>query len=158
MRGTDSSSAGNKYEPELVDFPGLLPATAPPRPSFPDEPKFLDSLPDVSRFLCLMFPDFFAWCFLICLPNVSRLLDVPCFFLWCILISWPDVSRFPCLIFTNVFAEYHSSFSPHGPLDFLRPGSFYNSNSLIWVRDFHLKIFFYPVFSPPTSSFDILSK
>ena len=26
MRGTDSSSAGNKYEPELVDFPGLLPS------------------------------------------------------------------------------------------------------------------------------------
>ena len=145
--------------PSLWISQDYFPATAPPRPSFPDEPKFLDSLPDVSRFLCLMFPDFFAWCFLICLPNVSRLLDVPCFFsFWCIPISWPDVSRFPCLIFTNVFAEYHSSFSPHGPLDFLRPGSFYNSNSLIWVRDFHLKIFFYPVFSPPTSSFDILSK
>ena len=150
MRGTDSSSAG-KYEPELVDFPGLLPSHCSTQAQFSrrtEVPRFfawcfpISSL-DVSWFVCLMYPD--------CLM-------FPVFFFWCIPISWPDVSRFPCLIFTNVFAEYHSSFSPHGPLDFLRPGSFYNSNSLIWVRDFHHKILFCPVFSPPTSSFDILSK
>ena len=95
--------------PSLWISQDYFPATAPPSPSFPDEPKFLDSLPDVSRFLCLMFPDFFAWCFLICLPNVSRLLDVPCFFslmypiflAWCFPISLLDI--FQCLCRISLF-------------------------------------------------------
>ena len=60
--------------PSLWISQDYFPATAPPRPSFPDEPKFLDSLPDVSRFLCLMFPDFFAWCFPISLLDIYQCL------------------------------------------------------------------------------------
>ena len=119
MRGTNNSSAGNKYEPELVDFPGLLPSHCSTQAQFSrrtEVPRFFAwcfsiSLPDVSRFLRLMFPDF--------LPNASWFLYLmypdclmfPGFFFWCIPISWPDVSRFPCFIFTNVFAEYQSFFS-----------------------------------------------
>ena len=103
--------------PSLWISQDYFPATAPPRPSFPDEPKFLDSLPDVSQFLCLMFPDFFAWCFpIFCrmLPdfftlNVSRLPDVPWFLFlmypnflaWCFPISLLDI--YQCLCQISVF-------------------------------------------------------
>ena len=135
--------------PSLWISQDYFPATAPPRPSFPDEPKFLDSLPDVSQFLCLMFPDFFAWCFPISLPNVSWFLCLCIPIAWCSLVSFSDVSQFLDLMFPDFLAWYLpmslpniSLPFPYEPFDFLRPGSFYNSNSLIWVRDFHLEIIF----------------
>ena len=121
--------------PSLWISQDYFPATAPPRPSFPDEPKFLDSLPDVSQFLCLMFPDFFAWCFpIFCrmLPdfftlNVSRLPDVPWFLFlmypnflaWCFPISLLDIYQCLCRISVFLF-----------PVDpyISCPCSFYNSN------------------------------
>ena len=121
--------------PSLWISQDYFPATAPPRPSFPDEPKFLDSLPDVSQFLCLMFPDFFAWCFpIFCrmLPdfftlNVSRLPDVPWFLFlmypnflaWCFPISLLYIYQCLCRISVFLF-----------PVDpyISCPCSFYNSN------------------------------
>ena len=165
MRGTNNSSAGNKYEPELVDFPGLLPSHCSTQAQFSrrtEVPRFFAwcfsiSLPDVSRFLRLMFPDF--------LPNASWFLYLmypdclmfPGFFFWCIPISWPDVSRFPCLIFTNVFAKYQSSFSLW-TLRFLAPWFFLQFKLSHMSQRFSPRNYFYPAFSPPIHSFGILSK
>ena len=154
MRGTNNSSAGNKYEPELVDFPGLLPSHCSTQAQFSrrtEVPRFFAwcfpiSLPDVSRFLRLMFPDF--------LPNASWFLYLKCIpIAWCSLVSFSDVSQFLGLMFPDFLALYlpmslpNISLSfPCGPLNFL---SLFFLQFKLWVRDFHLKINFYPVFSTP---------